>query len=344
MTENLLQTYGCKGDTEHQTIARITAVHRDRFEIVTAYGFTHAKLKTKEYYVDGETFPTVGDFVTIEYLGGSDSLILSTLPRKSYFSRRDPTPGRGEQAVAANFDTVFILQSLNHDLNPARLERYLTLSYQSGARVVILLTKADLVANPYPMLSKIERAAIGVPVHIISAVTKEGLDELSGYLQKGQTVVFLGSSGVGKSSLLNALAGKTVMETAAIREDDSKGRHTTTYRRLFLLPNGAMVIDTPGMRELGMWDVSQGLGQNFSDVEQFLGRCRFSDCKHQTEPGCAILAAIASGELSEERWAHYSKLKNEAAFTDDKASYIRQKTEKFKKITKANHDRRYKGS
>ena len=331
MNQNLLQTYGYRGS--EQNAARITAVHRDRFEIVTAQGFGMAKLKTKEYYLEGETFPTVGDYVTVDWQGESESLILSTLPRKTFFSRRDPTPGRGEQAVAANFDTVFILQSVNNDFNPNRLERYLTLVYQSGGTPVILLTKTDLTFDYFTMLSRIERVAVGVPVYPISAVTGDGLAALDPYFTPGQTVVFLGSSGVGKSSLLNALAGKELMATGGIREDDSKGRHTTTHRELFLLPNGAMVVDTPGMRELGMWDVTAGIGQSFADVEVFLGRCKFSDCKHQNEPGCAIRAAIASGELSKERWEHYHKLKSEAKYSDDKAAYLRQKTDKFKAIT-----------
>lgn len=182
------------------------------------------------------------------------------------------------------------------------------------------------------MLSRIERVTVGVPVHPISALTGDGLAALSPYFAPGQTVVFLGSSGVGKSSLLNALAGKELMLTSAIREDDSKGRHTTTHRQLFMLSNGAMVIDTPGMRELGMWDVTAGIGQSFADVEEFLGRCRFSDCKHQNEPGCAVQAAIASGALSEERWEHYRKLKSEAKYSDNKLAYKRRKTEKFKAI------------
>lgn len=327
---NLLSQYGFTGTADGKTVARITAVHRDRFEIVTDHGFSHAKLKTKEYYVEGEIFPTVGDFVTVDWQGESDSLILSTLPRKTFFSRRDPTPGRGEQTVAANFDTVFILQSVNNDFNPNRLERYLTLAYQSGGVPVILLTKTDLTFDCYTMLSRIERVTVGVPVHPISALTGDGLVALSPYFAPGQTVVFLGSSGVGKSSLLNALAGKELMLTSAIREDDSKGRHTTTHRQLFMLSNGAMVIDTPGMRELGMWDVTAGIGQSFADVEEFLGRCHFSDCKHQNEPGCAVQAAIASGALSEERWEHYRKLKFEAKYSDNKLAYKRRKTEKFK--------------
>ena len=288
--------------------ARITAQHKERYEIVCAHGITHARLKTKEYYVDTQDFPTTGDFVMVNYIDNGDSQILATLPRKTFFSRREPGPVPRDQAVAANFDYVFIMQSLNLDFNPKRLERYLTLAWQSGAAPVILLTKADLVEDYWDFLTQVERVAPGVNTHVVSAHTGQGLPRLNAYLQLGKTVVFLGSSGVGKSSLVNALAGEQIMAVSEIREDDSKGRHTTTHRQLIRLQSGVMIIDTPGMRELGMWDVSEGLGDAFSDVEAFLGKCRFSDCTHDREPGCAIKAAIATGELDIARWESYQSL------------------------------------
>ena len=297
--------------------ARVTAVHRERFEVVCAHGLTHARLKTKEYYGGVETFPTAGDYVMLDYVANGDSRITATLPRRTFFSRRDPTPGRGEQAVAANFDYVFIMQSLNLDFNPKRLERYLTLAWQSGATPVILLTKADLAEDYWDSLTRVERVAAGVNVHVVSAHTGFGLERLRAYLQPGNTVVFLGSSGVGKSSLVNALAGEEIMAVNAIREDDSKGRHTTTHRQLIRLRSGVMIIDTPGMRELGMWEVSEGLSDAFADVERFLGKCRFSDCKHESEPGCAVKAAIAAGELDISRWESYRKLSEEAVDRDE---------------------------
>ena len=317
--------------------ARITAQHKERYEIVCRHGITHARLKTKEYYVDAQDFPTAGDFVMIQYVPNGDSLITATLPRRTFFSRRDPTPGRGEQAVAANFDYVFIMQSLNMDFNPKRLERYLTLAWQSGATPVILLTKADLVEDDWDFLCRVERVAAGVNIHAVSAHTGYGLPRLNAYLQPGKTVVFLGSSGVGKSSLVNALAGEDIMAVNAIREDDSKGRHTTTHRQLIRLKSGVMIIDTPGMRELGMWDVSEGLGEAFTDVEQFLGKCRFSDCKHETEPGCAIRAAIERGELDVQRWESYRKLKEEAV---DKEEMLRRKREWSKGVAKFSKQRK----
>ena len=228
------------------------------------------------------------------------------------------------------------MQSLNMDFNPKRLERYLTLAWQSGATPVILLTKADLVEDYWDYLTQVERVATGVNTHVVSAHTGYGLNRLNAYLQPGKTVVFLGSSGVGKSSLVNALAGEEIMSVSEIREDDSKGRHTTTHRQLIRLRSGVMIIDTPGMRELGMWDVSEGLSDAFTDVEAFLGKCRFSDCKHETEPGCAIKAAIASGKLELARWESYRKLKEEAV---DRDEMMRRKNEWAKGVAKFSKQR-----
>ena len=306
--------------------ARVTAVHKERYELICEEGITFGRLKSSTYYISGEeAFPTTGDFVLISYTPCGDSQILKTLPWKSFFSRCDPTPGRGEQAVAANFDYVFIMQSLNSDFNVKRLERYLTLAWQSGAIPVIILTKADLVEDYTEHIKAVEHIESGTGIYVVSALSGAGLDAFSNYLKPCNTIVFLGSSRVGKSSLVNALAKKDIMAVNAIREDDSKGRHTTTHRQLTMLDSGVMIIDTPGIRELGMWDVSQGLGEALNDVEQYFDKCKFKDCKHQSGPGCAVKAAIYTGELSIERWNSYVNLKRETKYSDDKGDYLRQK-------------------
>ena len=323
-------------DTAKIISARVIAVHRERYQLSCEKGELYARLKTKEYYLDRAQFPTVGDYVSVQYVENGDSLILSTQPRTTVFTRRAAGPVPVDQAVAANFDYVFILQSLNQDFNPNRLERYLTLSWQSGATPVILLTKADLQEDYWDYLTRAERVAMGVNVHVVSAHSGQGLARLNAYLQPGKTVVFLGSSGVGKSSLVNALAGEAVMAVSAIREDDSKGRHTTTHRQMLRLPGGALVIDTPGMRELGMWETDTGLVEAFSDVEVYLGRCRFSDCSHTSEPGCAVRAAIEAGELDPGRWERYRKLKEESVDQDE---LLRRKREWSKGVAKFSRNR-----
>ena len=314
--------------------ARVIAVHKERYKLICENGECYGRLKTREYYVDMENFPTAGDFVIINYNPIGDSMIVGTLPRHTVFMRKDPNPNKAEQAVAANFDYVFIMQSLNHDFNVKRLERYLTLAWQSGAQPVVVLTKADLLDDFTGKIKMAELYAMGAPVHAVSSKTGYGISELGVYLAPQKTVVFLGSSGVGKSSLVNALAGEEIMTTNGIREDDSKGRHTTTHRELIMLKNGTMIIDTPGMRSLGMWDVSDGLGNAFADVEQFLGCCKFTDCRHESEPGCAIKTAIANGELTRERFESYLALKKEARYSDDKEGFLRDKREWHKALSK----------
>jgi ribosome biogenesis GTPase len=315
--------------------ARVTAVHRERYELDCEQGPTFGKLKSSVYFTGSpEEFPTTGDFVLIDYNQSGESRILQTLPRKSFFSRRDPDKGRGEQAVAANFDYVFIMQSLNQDFNLKRIERYITLAWQSQATPVLILTKADLVDDCQEQMEAAAEIAIGTPIHAVSAVDGLGLDALAAYLEPGKTVVFLGSSGVGKSSLVNALAGKEIMNVRDIREDDGKGRHTTTHRQLVTLDNGAMIIDTPGMRELGMWDVSSGLGGAFLDVEAYFPDCKFADCQHKTEPGCAVKGALESGELPWERWNSYLRLKREAKFTEKKEAYLQRQKQRGKDYSK----------
>ncbi|MCL2594449.1 MAG: ribosome small subunit-dependent GTPase A [Promicromonosporaceae bacterium] len=321
----------------HQgTPARVTAVHRDRYDVITEFGPRHARLKTSVYFGGGSpdaemAFPTVGDAITLQYVEHEDSLITATLERKSYFSRRDPDKGRGEQAVAANFDYCLIVDSLNQNFSLRRIERYLAQAWDSGAVPVVVLTKADLVDDVQDQVRAAQGLANFADVIAVSTVTGVGLDRLSQYLQPGKTLVLLGSSGVGKSTLVNALAGAERMVTSEIREDDAKGRHTTTHRQLLILPGGGMIIDTPGMRELGMWDTGTGLSRAFADVETVLARgCWFSDCQHVSEPGCAVASAIVQGELAQGRWDSYLKLQREAQYADDRAAYAKKRAQAWK--------------
>jgi ribosome biogenesis GTPase len=268
------------------------------------------------------------------------------LPRRSKFSRAN-FGGHAEgcakfikeQIAAVNFDYVFILSSLNHDFNPARLARYLSASWQSGGFPVVILTKADLCDDPNIQAAEVHKLAREVPVIPISSKTGFGLEELTPFLEPAKTIVFLGSSGVGKSSLLNRLAGEELMEVKTIRDDDSKGRHTTTHRQLFRLPSGALVIDTPGMRELGLWDSREGMSLAFAEIEEIAAQCRFSDCTHQSEPDCAIQAALKNSRITPKQWKQYQTQRREAAFVESHSDYLRKKREFRKSIALQNKAR-----
>lgn len=307
---------------------RVISLQRDQYTVITERGEVIAILKGTFYHqaTTRENFPCVGDFVLLQYNENGASRIVKLLPRRSKFSRSDYS-GHAvgyvktilEQVVATNVDYVFIVSSLNEDFNVSRIMRYLTQAWQSNSQPVIILTKADLVSDFSAFLSELKKAAPYVPIHVVSSYTGSGLDGLNEYLQQGKTVVFLGMSGVGKSSLLNALMKQEVMTVKAIREDDSRGRHTTTHRQLFMLPSGAMVIDTPGMRELGLFNAEDGISVGFHEIEELFTKCRFNDCRHQTEPDCAVQAALADESLPAEQWARYLAHKRENKFVHDKA-------------------------
>lgn len=345
LKENLI-----KNIDESKTIARIIATHKDRYEIVCNNGQGFAKIKRGCYYDNPNSiYPTTGDFVIIEWNPSGDSMICETLKRESSFSRTASSSDRNhelhnqhEQLVAANFDYVFIIQSLNNNFNLHRLERYLSLSWKSGAIPIIILTKSDLVENIQNYVAQVESIAFGVDIYAVSCITGYGLDSIKKYFSKGNTIVFLGSSGVGKSTLVNTLYGDNVMKTSDIREEDSRGRHTTTSRNLIMLPNGAMIIDTPGMRELGMWNAENGINKTFPDIEQYIGMCKFSDCTHTNEPGCKILEAIVNGEIAQERFEQYLKLQKESRYNTDSNQYLQEKKDKFKEISKINKHNRKK--
>jgi ribosome biogenesis GTPase len=257
-------------------------------------------------------YPAVGDWVTLRPpTGEGRAMIHAVLPRKSKFSRKMAGHRTEEQVVAANVDTIFLVSGLDGDFNPRRIERYLTAAWDSGARPVVVLNKLDCCEDPDGCLLEAEAVAMGVPVHRVSALTGENCAELHAYLSPGQTVSLLGSSGVGKSTLINRLLGREVQRTAEVRESDDRGRHITTHRELFVAPAGGLLIDTPGLREIQLWEGDQGIESAFADIEELAEGCRFGDCRHQGEPGCAVEEAAENGGLPRERLESYRKLQRE---------------------------------
>ena len=296
--------------------ARVAAQHRGAYVLFSEGGELRAETSGRLSHeaAGAGDLPAVGDWVAAAVrTDESAATIHAVLPRRTSFSRKVALQATEEQVLAANVDAVFLLMSLNEDYNLRRLERYLTTAWESGSQPVIVLTKTDLCPGYELRVLEVEAIAFGVPVHAISNLTGDGLELVRAHLAPGRTVALLGSSGVGKSTLVNTLAGKELLATREIREDDGEGRHTTTHRQLVLLPGGGLVLDTPGLRELQLWESSDGLSETFSDVEELAAQCRFSDCAHRTEPGCAVQAALEDGTLSFARWASYKKLQRELA-------------------------------
>jgi ribosome biogenesis GTPase len=292
---------------------RVAVQHRGAWDVLTEAAELRCDLpgRLSHEAASAAELPAVGDWVAVDARPEEGTgTIRAVLPRRTKFSRKTAWQAAEEQVLAANVDVVFIVSSLNDELNLRRLERYLILGWESGARPVIVLTKADLADDVDGLVAEVESISYGVPVYPISSKTGEGLDAVRAELAPGVTAALLGSSGVGKSTLVNALLGEERLETREIR-DDGRGRHTTTRRQLVLLPGGGLVIDTPGMRELQLWVADEGLEEAFEDVAELTAQCRFSDCAHESEPGCAIQAALADGTLAPERWESYRKLQRE---------------------------------
>jgi ribosome biogenesis GTPase len=294
---------------------RVAVQHRGAHDVLTELGELRCDVAGRLYEesASGADLPVVGDWVAVAARAEEDAgTIQAVLPRRTKFSRKTAWQAAEEQVLAANIDVVFIVTSLNEDLNLRRLERYLILARESGAQPVVLLTKTDLSDDPAAVVAEVEPVAADVPVHTLSSKTGEGLDDVRAHLRPGVTAALLGSSGVGKSTLVNTLAGEELLATQELR-DDGQGRHTTTRRELVQLPGGALVIDTPGMRELQLWVADEALEETFEDVTSLFAHCRFSDCSHETEPGCAVKEALADGTLAPERWSSYLKLEAEMA-------------------------------
>jgi ribosome biogenesis GTPase len=297
--------------------ARVTVQQRGRFRLITEGGEIESRISGRFAHEAAEgDYPVTGDWVAVE-LKADVAVIQHVLPRTTVFTRKSAGPSGAVQVVAANVDVALLAASLNADLNLRRLERYLATAYESGARPVIVLTKSDACEDVETLVADVEAIAFGVPVIACSAATGQGLPDLSTHLLPGKTAVLLGSSGVGKSTLVNALAGAELMVTQAIREDDDAGRHTTTHRELILLPSGALILDTPGMRELALWEADTGVEAAFADlsaeVERIAEDCKFRDCSHVREPGCAVQAALGDGTLDADRWRSFQKLQRELA-------------------------------
>ena len=287
---------------------RVAAAHRGAFDVWLKAGEVRSSLPGRLLHEGMDV--AVGDWV-----GLGEGLIRQVLPRRSAIVRNAASNQQrvtSGQTLAANVDVALVVSSLGPDLEPRRIERYLVTIWESGAIPEIVLTKADRMEDPWELVAEVEAIALGVPVHVVSAVTGQGCDALRARIQPGETAVLLGSSGVGKSTLVNHWFGEEVMATKETREDDDQGRHTTTVRQLLVLPGGGLVLDSPGIRELQLWDVGAGaLDATFSDVEEFAAECRFGDCSHQHEPGCAVLAAVESGALPSDRLHSWRKLQRE---------------------------------
>jgi len=322
--------------------ARVAVEHKHEYVLYAANGDIHAEVsgKLRHEAKSREDFPATGDFVAIDPRHGKGHAVIhAVLPRKTKFSRKSPG-GMIETIVATNMDIVFIVSSLNNELSMRRFERYLVLAYESCAKPVIVLTKSDLCEVSAETKEKIEKLASGVDVCVTSAVTGAGIEDLKKYLVAGSTVAFLGSSGVGKSTIINILTGADIQKVAEISDYDDRGRHTTTHRELIILPSKALVIDTPGMRELQMWEAENGLPEAFDDIAELSKNCKFGDCAHDSEPGCAVLMAVADGSLDEKRYESYRKLEREIASFKMRSDVMARSAErkKWRQIIKSMRD------
>jgi ribosome biogenesis GTPase len=320
--------------------ARVVAQQRKFWHVAGEFGecWAEASGKLRLAADEGADWPAVGDWVVVEvHSADTTAVIQEVLPRRSKFVRKSPGKKMEEQVMAANVDTALLVSAMDGDFNPRRVERYLAQCWESGARPVIVLNKADACEEAREKAAEMERVAIGTAVCVVSARTGQGFAELEEFLRPGQTLVLLGSSGVGKSTIANRLLEETVQDVQPVREGDSRGRHTTTARELFALPGGALLMDTPGLREMQLWGAEDGVAQTFADIGELVAKCRFDNCTHGSEPGCAVQDAIASGELDPARLENHRKLLREQAFLRSKVDpeARQEQKEQWKQIHRA---------
>jgi ribosome biogenesis GTPase / thiamine phosphate phosphatase len=326
-------------------VGRIALEHKKLYRVFSEQGEFLAEVSGKMRFnaLKREDYPAVGDWVVISARPEEQkATIHALLPRKSKFSRKVAGLTTEEQIVASNVDTIFLVNALNADFNIRRIERYILSAWESGANPVIILSKADLCEDIERKIAEVESVALGVPILPISAEKNTGLNLLTPYIYEGQTIALLGSSGVGKSTLTNALIGHQRQAVKEVREGDDRGRHTTTHRELIVLEQGGILIDTPGMRELQLWEADEGLSQSFSDVESLAENCKFRDCIHKNEPGCAVLNAISNGTLDSDRYYNYVKLQKELAYLQRKESQHATLAEKAKWKQLSNNQKKIK--
>ena len=322
--------YPCQ-PVHEKRLGRVASVKKNSFTVSFFGNEIDAKLKGSFKAKYAEELPIVGDYVTLKFNPYGESMISEVCDRTSVLKRPDQAKTATNQYMVANADYAFIVTSLNEDYSYNRIARYASVCLEGGVTPIVILTKADLCEDTWNYRVEAETVAPGIKVHVVAALEGEGLEELREYLKPGVTICLLGSSGAGKSTLINALAGREVMKTAAIREDDGEGRHTTTHRQLIDLGDGVTVIDTPGMREIGVTDSGEGIEETFSDILALEAQCRFSDCRHDTEPGCAIKAALADGRLSEQRLELFRSFNAENTRNYAKKKMISQWHKAYKK-------------
>jgi ribosome biogenesis GTPase len=332
--------------------ARVARHHKNRYAVFGEAGEIPAEVTGKMLYAaqSESELPAIGDWVALKHLESENrGIVQAILPRKSQFTRKTAGKKTEAQVLAANIDIIFLVSGMDLEFNLRRIERYLTLAWESGAEPVIILNKTDLCQDIAGCVAEVESIAFGIPLLTMSAFNNEGIDELIRYLKNGKTAAFLGSSGVGKSSIINCLLGENRQAVKTVRQHDSRGRHTTTIREMIFLPAGGIVIDTPGLREIQLWTEADGLAKAFDDIEAFAALCRFNDCSHNNEPGCAVRQALEDGSLTEERLRSYFKLKKEQSHLSMKKKHYeyrkaqRRFDKKIKQILKERNELKDRG-